>query len=505
MTIDSEPKETNNTGAGAINLDDPLSLHPTDITCVTVISFKLTGTENYQAWATATVRALTIRNKLGFINGTCLRPTDSEGSSSTSSTGPKWDRANAVVTSWLLSSMSDNISAAYVLADNARTLWLELKETFEKINGSVIYNAFQKINLHTQGTNSVSDYFNTLNGLWKEFDSLAGVTECNCAANQNRLTLANKIKLMQFLMGLNDSYSQIRSNILMLETLPTVQSAFSTISREESHKGSSSNNSTSSKSQASVFASKGPDNKDKNNNRGPNPNLICKHCNCKGHTIDRCYKLVGYPKDFKSKKPSNLQNPTNQLPPKSNAVSDNTGSSNSQPTPQLSSDQISRLLSLLNEKNQLGDVSANMSGNIAFSNMVKVKNCESVKRNWVVDSGASQHMTSTSNNLQNCVDVSDLKLHVDHPNGTHANISQIGNLKILSDVFLSDVLVIPGFNIDLLSVHKLTKDSSYGVYFDEHKCYLVNPQDLQNVLKMEIGSEQEGLYHLSEKNRCYIL
>lgn len=33
-----------------------------------------------------------------------------------------------------------------------------------------------------------------------------------------------------------------------------------------------------------------------------NCNLICDFCKCKGHYKEQCYKLIGYPTDFKSKK-----------------------------------------------------------------------------------------------------------------------------------------------------------------------------------------------------------
>ncbi|GKF57776.1 hypothetical protein Tco_0171313 [Tanacetum coccineum] len=67
------------------------------------------------------------------------------------------------------------------------------------------------------------------------------------------------MKLMQFLMGLDDSYMQIRSSILSREVLPDVRSAYATISSEESHRvvvgsivGSSQRN------QASAFVSNMP-------------------------------------------------------------------------------------------------------------------------------------------------------------------------------------------------------------------------------------------------------
>ena len=69
--------------------------------------------------------------------------------------------------------------------------------------------------MHSQGSDSVSDYYNSLNGLWKEFDALTRLSECTCATSKARQSFTNQLKLMQFLMGLNDSFGQIRSNILM--------------------------------------------------------------------------------------------------------------------------------------------------------------------------------------------------------------------------------------------------------------------------------------------------
>ncbi|GJS07725.1 ribonuclease H-like domain-containing protein [Tanacetum coccineum] len=117
---------------------------------------------------------------------------------------------------------------------------------------------------------------------------------------------------MQFLMGLDESYLAIRSNILTRETLPLVKAAFSIISGEESHRNVTSVRAT--KPAAIAFSAKNFDNKrrpnnnsnfnkgsDSNsnsNNRGPNPNLKCANCNKIGHTIDRCFELVGYPAGY---------------------------------------------------------------------------------------------------------------------------------------------------------------------------------------------------------------
>ncbi|GJR81759.1 ribonuclease H-like domain-containing protein [Tanacetum coccineum] len=83
----------------------------------------------------------------------------------------------------------------------------------------------------------------------------------------------------EFLMGLDDSYMQIRSSILSRETLPDVRSAYDTISSEESYivafgsiVGSSKRN------QASAFVSNMPNRnnfqRSQNINNGPRPNNV---------------------------------------------------------------------------------------------------------------------------------------------------------------------------------------------------------------------------------------
>ncbi|GKA24454.1 hypothetical protein Tco_0710487 [Tanacetum coccineum] len=67
------------------------------------------------------------------------------------------------------------------------------------------------------------------------------------------------MKPMQFLMGLDDTYMQIRSSILSRETLSNVKIAYAIISSEESHRvASGSISGTSQRSQASTFVSNVP-------------------------------------------------------------------------------------------------------------------------------------------------------------------------------------------------------------------------------------------------------
>lgn len=46
-----------------------------------------------------------------------------------------------------------------------------------------------------------------------------------------------KVRLGQFLFGLNESYSTVRGNIMMMQPLPTVKNAYPLLCEEEKQRG----------------------------------------------------------------------------------------------------------------------------------------------------------------------------------------------------------------------------------------------------------------------------
>ncbi|GKF99627.1 hypothetical protein Tco_0301318, partial [Tanacetum coccineum] len=58
---------------------------------------------------------------------------------------------------------------------------------------------------------------------------------CTCNATDDFKKHNQLMKLMLFLMGLDDVYMQFSSSILSRETLPNVRSTYVIISSEESH------------------------------------------------------------------------------------------------------------------------------------------------------------------------------------------------------------------------------------------------------------------------------
>nr|GEU83604.1 ribonuclease H-like domain-containing protein [Tanacetum cinerariifolium] len=82
---------------------------------------------------------------------------------------------------------------------------------------------------------------------------------CTCKSAEHFEKHNQVIKLMQFLMGLDDNYLAVRRNILTREPLPLVKAAFAIVSGEESYRNITSNGAN--KPAATVFAAKFVDKK----------------------------------------------------------------------------------------------------------------------------------------------------------------------------------------------------------------------------------------------------
>ncbi|GJS47308.1 ribonuclease H-like domain-containing protein [Tanacetum coccineum] len=143
----------------------------------------------------------------------------------------------------ILGSISQDLYLGQCFSISPKDVWEELKETYDKLNGIKTFNLHHQINSLKQSETRASDYYHTLNGLWRQFDSISKLPACSSDAQKDFITHSDLIKLMQFLMGLDDVYQPIRSSLLSRDPIPDLKTAFSIISREESHRGSSSSSS----------------------------------------------------------------------------------------------------------------------------------------------------------------------------------------------------------------------------------------------------------------------
>lgn len=115
--------------------------------------------------------ALSIKNKLDFIEGSVQQPVVTDQAAYRS-----WNRNNNVVISWILNSISKEISSSIIYLTIATDMWKEFKECFQQANGLRIFQIKRDLMNLTQGSDSVSTYFTKLRTLWEELSNYS--THC---------------------------------------------------------------------------------------------------------------------------------------------------------------------------------------------------------------------------------------------------------------------------------------------------------------------------------------
>uniref|UniRef100_A0A2N9GAR1 CCHC-type domain-containing protein n=1 Tax=Fagus sylvatica TaxID=28930 RepID=A0A2N9GAR1_FAGSY len=268
---------------------------------------------------------LTIKNKLGFVDG---------------SIGPPKE-ANLLVKSGSI-----------------------LRNRFSQSNGPQIFQVEQAIGSLSQSQVSVTDYYTKLQAMRQVVENY------------------HQACLMQFLMGLNETFTQVRGQILLMDPMPHIDRVFSLLRQEER--------------QTSIGQLNVP--------HVESTTLLYK--------IDKCYKIHGYPPGYRTKGKG----------PMANQVSHNTSGSNAMAVnEELSPFQLSQLqaqcqqlLAVLNTKPLLSNTPEAPNSNVTYQALANTASSSSLpihsmsvfasnvkfpkaanENLWVIDTGATDHMAFT--------------------------------------------------------------------------------------------------------------
>jgi hypothetical protein len=109
-------------------------------------------------------------------------------------------------------------------------------------------------------------------------------------------------QIIQFLTGLNEHFAVVKTQILLMDPLPSMNKVYSLVIQEESNNSSLVNSVPSASVDDSNILVNAVDSK-KSQNRGKGPatsakgkdNRHCTYCDRGGHTVDGCFKKHGYP------------------------------------------------------------------------------------------------------------------------------------------------------------------------------------------------------------------
>ncbi|XP_076910198.1 uncharacterized protein LOC143567756 [Bidens hawaiensis] len=275
-----------------LDSSNPLYLHPSDHPGLVLVSKNFDGT-GFGVWKRAMTIALSAKNKLTFVNGDFGLPADSSQIS-------MWKRYNDMVISWILNTLSPEISASVL-----------------KISLKVFKEIVTLPHILPNSTN------------WDELSSLNLIPSCTCGTTHLIIKRDEDQRLVQFLMGLNPCYESVRGNILMMQHLPSINQAYALLIQDEKQREIHSSVMFPSNSASMNVNSQAQSNQ---YGRYDKKSDICSNFKRTGHHASKCYRLIGFPKDFKftkSKRGSaNMLLQQTQLPKESTTQSTSISYSN---------------------------------------------------------------------------------------------------------------------------------------------------------------------------------
>ncbi|KAL2944617.1 Retrovirus-related Pol polyprotein from transposon RE2 [Bienertia sinuspersici] len=382
-----------------------------------------------------------------------------------------WVTCNNMVISWLMASVSDSIKQSFMFTDSAAEIWEELETKFSVSSGSRKYELCKSMYETKQQSRRISDYYTILKSKWEEFESLRNLPVLTTLNSEIREYLRaihrekEEQKLFQFLNGLNDKYGTMRSHILMMNPLPTVESACGMLQQEES--------------QQRIYAG-GNEEHEVLAMMGKKQDLKCHNCGKTGHNQNTCWACKN---KETSKAPGSWSKGKEKVVANVCTQAEKGG---------WTTEQLEQLLRMLPLPSKSGHDDSEDEIDINSVEVIQCNEAHAKKNEWLLDSGATHHITGCLEYLQNARKGEfNSKIHL--PNGGTAEVTHVGEVELKNGLKLKNVIYAPHFQHNLISVQKLSQQEDCEVIFTQEHCMI---KDRSSPYVLGVGRMVKGVYHL---------
>ncbi|KAH0781864.1 hypothetical protein KY290_001462 [Solanum tuberosum] len=359
------------------------------------------------------------RNKVAYLTGEAKKPEQTDSGYAI------WITENHKVKSWLIDSMSPTLMQWYIRLSTAKKIWEVVAKTFyDGSDETRLFELNQKSFTTMQNERPLSMYYNKLIAIFKEIGHRTNTQHGSVEGILHMHSMMARLRDPK--LDLESTYDSVRREAQQRQTMGSAW-LFPKSSTMAFHHSISVKGRT-------------------NQSSGKHTNLICSHCGESEHSKQRCYENIGYPDwwDF-SKKPRKV------IP---NRVVATTTSGTNQPN-----------------NNGKIEPRVNMTQpGITSNNNVNVNvTALSTNNTWVIDSGASDHMTKDPSKLQSLKPSS--KPFISIANGGTSPVIGEGPIVLTDALRLDSVLVVPTLDHNLLSDILTGGTLGYGV--KRHNLYFL--------------------------------
>jgi GAG-pre-integrase domain len=470
------------------------------------IDVKFDGT-NYSFWCQAVEMYIRGRARMQHLTGEPTPPSGQDASYQ------KWITEDVVVKGWIINSLEPRLRGSYIRYPTAKDVWKAIATTYYDNNDEAhVYALNRQVARVKQDGRPVEAFFDELQGLWQEIDFRCPNPMEHAVDIAKFNTFVQKQRVYTLLDGLDDTLDSIRAQVVQLSPFPSVEQAYGYIRREATRQGIMLKDGAAPNSFAMV--SKGYKSGKLSNFQSKNfihtdkSKLKCTSCGKTRHTRENCFEVIGYPEWWKDRKNTHGEGSKGR----SNMAAASTGhAAGGQPAQEQAKPSVPKELGLATgglaagRKHGLGEVMGSssqgkefkqISGNCHLStsnNGAQILSTDSRLKNWIIDSGASDHMTFQHEEMINTKKAH--KSGIINANGKIYPVTAAGDIKLSSDVSLNDALLVPSLSTQLISVGKLTQDlNCVALMYPDHCVF----QDLLSKRIIGHGTKRDGLYYFED-------
>ncbi|XP_074345916.1 uncharacterized protein LOC141684717 [Apium graveolens] len=190
-----------------------------------------------------------------------------------------WERCNDLVISWIMYNFDDNFATSVLFLKTTREIWRDLENRFGYTYITQVFTLEQRLSEMKQGQLYVSKFYTQSKPAWDSLDDAdpfpnCTCNKCTCELAGNYKKLQHNHRVLQFLMKLNDKRRVDGATFFQSTRRPI----------NNFHK----------QNLANVVAPK-------RFNQKPGSSYYCSYRKVAGHSLERCFKVYGYPLGFKLK------------------------------------------------------------------------------------------------------------------------------------------------------------------------------------------------------------
>ncbi|XP_074291346.1 uncharacterized protein LOC141618136 [Silene latifolia] len=450
MTKDSEAKKSSTSIS-------PYFLSTSDKLGNKVIQVVLTG-ENYDEWFVKFCGALRARKKTGFIDGTIKKSDDK------SEEIEDWYMVNAMVVNWIFNVTEPALGSTISYVDEAKILWDDIEQRFSVGNGPKLHHVKGSISACKQGEKElVSEYYGRQKRLWDELNKY----------DRNPTFQEEGVRGFGIETG-SGSRGENRS-----EPIGFVAKTAHNVNNTPRFEGG--NRSTA-------------------ETNGEITRPRCDKCNRWDHVREKCFDIIGYPKGWRERGKTGSSYGGSRGGDRGRGGGYGRGGANHVHGSGEATETKEQYVSV--PKEQWDAYVNNAKGSSSSSTNNRMTGKINITLLWLLDSGATHHMTGSCELLSDIHKIAPCMVTL--PNGKMSKATKEGKVALGGSLVLNNVLFVPDFNCNLISVYQLSIDLDYNIQFTNSSCVI---QDRVSKMTIDTGEQHGRLYLLKglRKQACGVL